>query len=143
MDCCDNPMAMGRVFCPKPRRVRPSNSNNTVLPLRFRLRNDVVVFDSKPGAEFLDFIIREDSFEEEPCAAVSSSPPFLIGSPPCRTGNPLVQDAHFRVEKRTTTVSSPSDSDSVSSTHSRVKFEDKQTALRVEGFGSQSSRVVP
>ncbi|KAL0431311.1 UNVERIFIED_CONTAM: hypothetical protein Sradi_0757100 [Sesamum radiatum] len=143
MDCCDNPMAMGQVFCPKPRRVGPSNSNNTVLPLRFHIRNDVIAFDSKSGAEFLDFIICEDGFEEEPCATASSSPPSLIGSPPCRTSNPLVQDANFRVEKLTTTVSSPSDSDSVPSTHSRVKFENKQAALRVEGFDSQSSRVVP
>ncbi|KAL0462029.1 UNVERIFIED_CONTAM: hypothetical protein Slati_0090500 [Sesamum latifolium] len=52
-------MSMGRVFCPKPRRVGPSNSNNTVLLLRFHIRNDVMAFDSKPGAEFLDFIIRE------------------------------------------------------------------------------------
>ncbi|KAK4426651.1 hypothetical protein Salat_1433800 [Sesamum alatum] len=141
MDCCDNPMAMGRVVCPKPRRVGPSNSTNTVLPLRFHIRNDVMAFDSKPGAEFLDLIIREDGFEEERCATVSSSHPFLFGSPPCRTGNPLVQDAHFRVEKLTTMVSS-SDSDSVPSAHSRVKFGNKQAVVRVEGFDSQRSRVV-
>ncbi|XP_011097198.1 uncharacterized protein LOC105176170 [Sesamum indicum] len=142
MDCCDNPMAMGRVFCPKPRRVVPPNTNKAVLPLRFHIRNDVIAFDSKPGVEFLEFIIREDGFEEEPCATVSSSPPFFIGSPPCRIGNPLVQDAHFRVEKLTTTVSSPSDSDLVPSAHSRVKLENKQAALRVEGFDSPSSGVV-
>ncbi|KAK6128513.1 hypothetical protein DH2020_037747 [Rehmannia glutinosa] len=142
MDCCDNSLAMGRVVCPKPRRVGPSNFNNSVAPLRFHIRNDAVAFDSKPGAELLDLILRKEGYEAERCSNVSSSPPFFFGSPPCRAPNPIVQDAHFRVEKLPTTVSSPSDSAALPSAHSRAKFGNKQAAVRVEGFDCQSSCFV-
>ncbi|PIN23734.1 hypothetical protein CDL12_03549 [Handroanthus impetiginosus] len=142
MECCENPMAMGRVVCPKTRRVRPSNFTNSTVPFRFHLRNDVVVFDSKPVAELLDPIFHKEGFEGEHCAIVSSSPPFFLGSPPCRAPNPLVHDAHFRIENLSTTVPSPYDSGKRPSAHSKVKFGNKQAVVRVEGFGSQSSRVV-
>ncbi|KAK6152880.1 hypothetical protein DH2020_012519 [Rehmannia glutinosa] len=129
---------MGRVVCPKPRRVGPSNFNNSVAPLS----NDAVAFDSKPGAELLDLILRKEGYEAERCSTVSSSPPFFFGSPPCRAPNPVVQDAHFRVEKLPTLVSSPSDSASLPLAHSRAKFGNKQAAVRVEGFDCQNSCFV-
>ncbi|KAL3637808.1 hypothetical protein CASFOL_018256 [Castilleja foliolosa] len=134
MDCCDDSMAMGRVVCPKPRRVGPSNLNS-VMPLRFHIRNDAVAFDSKSGDELPELILRKEGYEAE-----KSSPPFLFGSPPCRAPNPVVQDAHFRVEQIPTTASSPSDSATQPSAHTRVKFGKKQAAaVRVEGFDCQSS----
>ncbi|KAL3640437.1 hypothetical protein CASFOL_015405 [Castilleja foliolosa] len=134
MDCFDKSMAMGRVVCPKPRRVGPSNFNSA-MPLRFHIRNDPVAFDSKPEAELLDLILHKEGYEAE-----RSSPPFLFGSPPCRAPNPVVQDAHFRVEQIPTTISSPSDSVSPPSARSRVKFGNKAAAaVRVEGFDCQSS----
>lgn len=85
-------------------------------------------------------MLLQEGFEAEGCGTVSSSssPPFFFGSPPCRAQNPIVQDDHFRVQKHGSTVSSPSDS----AAHSRVKFEYKQAAVRVEGFDCQSSRIV-
>ncbi|KAL6507522.1 hypothetical protein OROGR_023717 [Orobanche gracilis] len=139
MDCCDNSMAMGRVVCPKPRRVCPSNFNS-VMPMRFHTRNDAVTFDSNSAAELLDLILRKEGYEADRCAVASSSPPFFFGSPPCRAPNPVVQDAQFRAEQPTTTVSSPSGSATQPSTaHSRVKFGNIQAAVRVEGFDCQRS----
>ncbi|KAL3813252.1 hypothetical protein ACJIZ3_014520 [Penstemon smallii] len=143
MDWCGNPMAMGRVVCPKPRRAEPSNLNNSMMTLRFLMRNDVDAFDSKPGPDLLDLILRKEDFEAERCSAVSSSPPFFFGSPPCRAPNPIAQDAHFGVEKPTTVCSSPSDSASPPSSHARVKFGKKQATVRVEGFDCRGSRVFP
>ncbi|KAI3451766.1 hypothetical protein Pfo_008431 [Paulownia fortunei] len=140
MDCCEDPMAMGRVVCPKPRRAGPSNVNSpTMVPLRFHIRNEA---ESKPGAELLGLILRKEDFQAERCATLSSSPPFFFGSPPCRTPNPLVQDAHFGVEKLTFICKSPTDSASPRSSHAREQFGKKQAAVRVEGFDCQSSRAV-
>ncbi|KAL3642527.1 hypothetical protein CASFOL_013342 [Castilleja foliolosa] len=58
MDCCDDSMAMDRIVCPKPRPVGPSNLNS-VMPLRFHIRNDAVAFDSKSGNELPDLIHRK------------------------------------------------------------------------------------
>ncbi|KAL8549795.1 hypothetical protein ACS0TY_008577 [Phlomoides rotata] len=140
MDCCENQIATGRVVCPKPRRVGPSNFNNSMTPLRFPMRNSAEALDSKLAAGLLDLSLCKEGFEAEGCGTVSSSsPPFYFGSPPCRAQNPIVQDDHFRVQKHGSTVSSPSDS---SSAHNRVKSGYKQAAVRVEGFDCQSSRVV-
>ncbi|KAL3844877.1 hypothetical protein ACJIZ3_002280 [Penstemon smallii] len=143
MDCCGNPMTMGRVVCPKPRRAGTSNFNNPMMPLRFHTRNDVEAFDSKPGAELLDLIPRKVDYEAERYTTVSSSPPFFFGSPPCRAPNPLVQDSHFGVKKPTSICSSPSDSASPPSAHDRVKLGKKQAAaVRVEGFDCGDNRVI-
>ncbi|XP_073272313.1 uncharacterized protein [Primulina huaijiensis] len=140
MNCCEDPMAMGRVVCPKPRRVGPYNLNSSIMPLRFRIRNDVEVSDSITGDELLDLILRKD-YKAEQCAALPSSPPFFFGSPPCRAANPVVQDSHFRVEPRASNCFSPSNPALSSSAHPKVGFEKKQAAIRVEGFDCQSSRV--
>ncbi|KAH6799274.1 hypothetical protein C2S51_035758 [Perilla frutescens var. frutescens] len=138
MDCCENLMATGRVVCPKPRRAGPSNFSNSVMPLRFHLRNGAEAFDSKASADLLDLTLCKEGFQGEGFATVSSSPPFFFGSPPCRAQNPLAQDAHFRVQKHGPRVSSPSDSASLPSAHSRGKFGNKQATVRVEGFDCQS-----
>lgn len=139
MDRCDNLMAKGGLVCPKPRRVGPSNVSNPVMPLRFHLRgNGADAFDSKARAELLDLAPCKEGFQGERSPTVSSSPPFFFGSPPCRAQNPLAQDAYFRVQKHGPTGSSPSDSASLPSAHSRVKLGNKQEAVRVEGFDCQS-----
>ncbi|XP_073148055.1 uncharacterized protein [Henckelia pumila] len=140
MNCCEDPMAMGRVVCPKPRRVGPSNLHSSIMPLRFRIRNDVEACDSIPGGELLDLILRKD-YKAEQCAALASSPPFFFGSPPCRAANPVVQDSHFGVENRASKCYSPSNPARPSSAHPKVEFEEKRAAVRVEGFDCQGSRV--
>ncbi|KAH6803693.1 hypothetical protein C2S51_031940 [Perilla frutescens var. frutescens] len=91
MDCCGDPMAMCRVVCPKPRRVSPPKLN-TLAPSRFHIRNDAE--SSNDGVELLGLIFRQDPSW--------SGGPFGLGSPPCRSQNPVVQDADFGVEKRLT-----------------------------------------
>ncbi|XP_011099555.1 uncharacterized protein LOC105177941 [Sesamum indicum] len=132
MDCCENPMAMGRVICPKPRRPGQSNINSpAMVPLRFHIRNDA---ESKPAAELLGLILCKEDFKAERCATPSSSPPFLFGSPPCRTANPLVQDAHFGVERLTNMHRTPTDLALPRSPHAREQFGKKQATVRVVGF---------
>ncbi|KAH6755959.1 hypothetical protein C2S53_007085 [Perilla frutescens var. hirtella] len=95
MDCCEDPMAMCRVVCPKPRRVSPPKLINTVTslaPSRFHIRNDAE--SSNDGVELLGLIFRQDPSW--------SGGPFLLGSPPCRSQNPVVQDADFGVDNRLT-----------------------------------------
>ncbi|KAG6392625.1 hypothetical protein SASPL_146849 [Salvia splendens] len=94
-DCCEDPMTMCRVVCPKPRRVAPLNLNTIS---RFHIRNDS---ESNHGADLLGLILRQDYNEAERCGYLASSPPFSFGSPPTRTQNPVVQDADFWVEKLT------------------------------------------
>ncbi|KAG8384086.1 hypothetical protein BUALT_Bualt04G0081500 [Buddleja alternifolia] len=145
MDCCENPMALGCVVCPKPRRAGQSNvNNNTAMPLRFHIRNDVEAFGSKAGAELLGLILHKEDVKAERCASLSSSPPFFFGSPPCRCPNPVVQDVHFGDQKLTSKCSSsPSGSASPPSAQTRLQFGKKQAAVvRVEGFDSQSSHFV-
>ncbi|KAL3615822.1 ACT domain-containing protein acr6 [Castilleja foliolosa] len=67
MDCCDDSMAMDRIVCPKPRPVGPSNLNS-VMPLRFHIRNDAVAFDSKSGNELPDLIHRKVGKRSSPAA---------------------------------------------------------------------------
>ncbi|PIN16495.1 hypothetical protein CDL12_10838 [Handroanthus impetiginosus] len=134
MDCCENPVAMGRVVCPKPCRLGPSNANSpSMMILRFHMRNDA---ESKPGAELLGPILRKEDLKAERCANLSSSPPFFFGSPPCRTPNPLVQDANFGVQKLTSMRKSHTNSTSTPNEH----LGKQQAAVRVEGFDCQSSR---
>lgn len=140
MNCCEDPMAMGRVVCPMPRRVGSSNLNASIMPLRICLRNDVEASDSISGDELLDLILRKD-YKAEQCAALASSPPFFFGSPPCRAANPVVRDSHFGIENRASKCFSPSNAAPPSSAHPKVKFEIKQAAIRVEGFDCQISRV--
>ncbi|KAK6150980.1 hypothetical protein DH2020_015912 [Rehmannia glutinosa] len=128
MDCCEDPMAMGRVVCPKPRRANVYSPS--MVPLRFHIRNDA---ESKSGAELLGLILKED---------FQSSPPFFFGSPPCRTQNPVVQDAHFGVENLTFIRNSPTDSVSPRSAHGREQLGKKQAVVRIEGFDCPNHRAV-
>ncbi|KAF3567589.1 hypothetical protein DY000_02014721 [Brassica cretica] len=49
------------------------------------------ICEFKAGADLLDIFRRK----EETLSGVASSPPFFLGSPPCRTSNPLARDAQF------------------------------------------------
>lgn len=76
----------------------------------------------------------QEDFKAERCATPSSSPPFLFGSPPCRTANPLVQDAHFGVERLTNMHRTPTDLALPRSPHAREQFGKKPATVRVVGF---------
>lgn len=98
------------------------------------LQSPLIDLSSSYFHERIVIMFLQEGFKAEGCPNVSSSPPFFFGSPPCRAPNPLVQDAHFRVEKPKTTVSSPSDSASRPSARSPA-------VVRVEGFDCRSPHV--
>ncbi|CAA0817277.1 Unknown protein [Striga hermonthica] len=127
MDCCKDAKAiMGQVVCPKPRRAGPS----MVVPLRSRMCDDA---ESKPGAEMLGLILKDD-FQG------SVSPPFFFGSPPCRASNPVVQDASFGTEpnKLSSIRKCPNDS----AENARKQLGKEQAAVRIEGFDCPNTRAV-
>ncbi|KAL8132612.1 hypothetical protein AgCh_008189 [Apium graveolens] len=70
------------------------------------------------------------------------SPPFFMGSPPSRASNPVVQDAHFGIDKpisfSTASEASPS-SQRNNAGCSRVKFGQKPAAVRIEGFNCRGN----
>ncbi|KAK6150973.1 hypothetical protein DH2020_015905 [Rehmannia glutinosa] len=138
MDCCEDPMAMGRVVCPKPRRANVNSSS--MVPLRFHIRNDA---ESKSGAELLGLILKYSNVLSFLTGGFSIiAPIFFFGSPPCRTQNPVVQDAHFGAEKLTFIHNSPSDSASPRSAHAREQLGKKQAVVRIEGFDCPNHRAV-
>ncbi|KAK6125439.1 hypothetical protein DH2020_040815 [Rehmannia glutinosa] len=137
MDCCEDPMAMGRVVCPKPRRANVYSPS--MVPLRFHIRNDA---ESKSGAELLGLILKVDYYISFIMRIFNHRPHFLLGSPPCRTQNPVVQDAHFGVENLTFIRNSPTDSVSPRSAHGREQLGKKQAVVRIEGFDCPNHRAV-
>ncbi|PKA54121.1 hypothetical protein AXF42_Ash018131 [Apostasia shenzhenica] len=120
------------VFCPKPRRLVPACLE---LPLRWHDRNQAEPSDSAPGVQLLDFILPKGG-ESRPV-----SPPFFTGSPPARSGNPVVRDVRFGEERSTgpTTAAflgggSPMSPRSNGGGCSRGKFDLAPAAVRIEGF---------
>ncbi|KAG2295238.1 hypothetical protein Bca4012_003566 [Brassica carinata] len=92
------------------------------------------VSDCKAGADLLNIIRRK---EEETLPGVASSPPFFLGSPPCRVSNPLAQDARFgdnKLNPISPFLPSPSPSRVKGGGCGRVKFGIKPAAVIVKGF---------
>ncbi|KAK4272481.1 hypothetical protein QN277_021035 [Acacia crassicarpa] len=109
------------VICPKPRRASVL-SQMFVRPFRYHLSQQGEGYDSKGGADILD-IIFEESYGEEPRNLDASLPPYFVGSPPVRSGNPLIQDSQFVYEKKASAFlssSSSASSDFFVSTQRRI-----------------------
>ncbi|KAJ4898590.1 Uncharacterized protein Rs2_25384 [Raphanus sativus] len=128
------PPVSSSLVCPKPRRVGVLSSN-VIRPFRLLHSSSqsgaADVCDSKAGADLLDIIRRK----EETLSGVASSPPFFLGSPPCRASNPLAQDARFgdnKLNPISPLLSSPCRVKGGGC--SRVKLGIKPAAVRVEGF---------
>ncbi|KAJ6832011.1 uncharacterized protein M6B38_345110 [Iris pallida] len=87
------------VICPKPRRA---NRVPCVLDSLSRLNPKSKCISSEHkgnrGLELMDIILSKDDLESDPKG-------FLLGSPPVRTNNPMVNDAHF--SKQTLPSASP------------------------------------
>lgn len=130
----------GSVICPKPTR-----------PLRWKFCQQSEYSNVGANEELLDLIQNNE---------YSFSPPsYLLGSPPVRASNPLIQDAQFGCEKEKQQInpaqsiisslssspglSSPSSPNSAASSPSsplrkggcvRMKFGIKSAKVRVVGF---------
>ncbi|KAL9158476.1 hypothetical protein ABFS82_08G071400 [Erythranthe guttata] len=137
MNWCEKPVSMGRIVCPKPRRAGPTSVvSPSMVPLRVHIRDDA---ELKAGAELLGLILQKEDLKAE-----QNSSPFLFGSPPCRTSNPVVQDKHFGVGTFASTCKSPTDSAFQRlAHHTREHIGKKQEPVRVEGFNCQSAVHFP
>ncbi|KAL8132611.1 uncharacterized protein LOC141712150 [Apium graveolens] len=121
------------VVCPQPRRVSLFNLSSY----------QVGSCDSRAGSELLDLFLNKGSYGvEKSNNQAAFSPPFFMGSPPSRASNPVVQDAHFGIDKpisfSTASEASPS-SQRNNAGCSRVKFGQKPAAVRIEGFNCRGN----
>lgn len=121
------------VVCPKPRRIGLFN------PSIYQMD----ICDSITGSELLDMILTKGSYGvEKSNYQVPSSPPFFMGSPPSRASNPVIQDAHFGIDKPNTFTPAPEASPSSQRKNggcARVKFGQKPAAVRIEGFNCRGN----
>lgn len=100
---------MEHVMCPKPLQAKVL-SQLFVGPLfRYHLSQQVEGYDSKCEPDALDIILKE-TYEEEQANLAPLSPPYFFGSPPVRSGNPLIQDSQFVYEKNVSAFLSSSSS---------------------------------
>ncbi|KAK1404288.1 Autophagy-related 2 [Heracleum sosnowskyi] len=121
------------VVCPKPRRVSLFNLSSYQVESR----------DSRAGSELLDLFLNKGSYGvEKNNNQVASSPPFFMGSPPSRASNPVVQDAHFGINKSVSFSPASEASPSPQRNNggcARAKFGQKPAAVRIEGFNCRGN----
>uniref|UniRef100_A0A7N0T182 Uncharacterized protein n=1 Tax=Kalanchoe fedtschenkoi TaxID=63787 RepID=A0A7N0T182_KALFE len=143
---CEEMRVMEPMPCSKPRRLSAAWSDSIadhITPNNTRCRKQLEASGVKVGAGLLDIIMGEGGYGNEKSGGqLASSPPFLRGSPPTRSSNPVVRDARFGSEKATvpllSSMKSPSPASSQSSCKARggrMKIGQKAAAVRIEGFG--------
>ena len=146
MRSCEE-MKMESVVCPKPRRFgllnHSSINNNHIRPFKPQIINyQSEIEDSGVREELLDIILPKGSCYSERFGdqLASSPPPFLCGSPPSRTSNPVIQDKQFgnsngnghgNFNPFSMAPSSPSSS---ARNCVPMKFGHTKAAVRIEGF---------
>lgn len=93
------------VICPKPRR--PTNIscpvNDFIKPSRRRRSQATVRPEGDAGFELLDIFLSKGG-----CGDISNfgcSPPYFSGSPPSRSGNPLIHDVEFLQQRAQSVLS--------------------------------------
>ncbi|KAL1819766.1 hypothetical protein ACET3Z_014635 [Daucus carota] len=119
-------IADGSLLCPRPRHL-PCFSSDSKCQLEF----------SASRFEILDMIFIKGNYNPEDNYEVPCSPPFFMGSPPCRASNPVTQDAQFGNQKLN--LLAPSAEYSASSRRNNSKCSrslcmQKPAAVRIEGF---------
>ncbi|KAK4752577.1 hypothetical protein SAY87_021375 [Trapa incisa] len=121
-------MVKESVVCPKPRRFSF---------IRCPINRSAEMGDAGAASELLEIIVPEVGYDFE------RTSPFLLGSPPSRASNPLVQDARF-ADKRLVPLS-PSAPLSPTSHNgggcARTKFGHEPAPVRIEGFNCSISAV--
>ncbi|XP_074374464.1 uncharacterized protein LOC141714867 [Apium graveolens] len=125
------PISDGSVLCPRPRRVPCFGSDS---------KCQSELNDFRLG--ILDMIFIKENNNPENSYQVPCSPPFLMGSPPCRASNPVTQDVQFGNQKLN--LLSPTVEYSTSSKHknskrSLARRKQKPAAVRIEGFNIRSN----
>lgn len=117
------------VICPKPRR--PTNIicpvNEFMKPSRRRRSQTTVRPEGEAGFEILDIFLSKGGYGE--ISNFGCSPPYFCGSPPNRSGNPLIHDVQFLHQRAQSVLSQQIASCGPSSYGANP-------AVRVEGFAS-------
>ncbi|KAK1387962.1 hypothetical protein POM88_016140 [Heracleum sosnowskyi] len=119
------------LLCPRPRHL-PCSSLDSKCQSELN--------DSR--FEILDMIFTKGNYNpENNYHQVPWSPPFFMGSPPCRAPNPVTQNVEFGNQKLN--LLSPTDEYSASSKHknskcSRPRRKQKPAAVRIQGFNIRS-----
>ncbi|CAM8975287.1 unnamed protein product [Rhodiola kirilowii] len=141
MTACEEMMTVEPLACPKPRRLGGWIADH-IIPNTHCTNRQLEFSRANVGAGLLDRIMTEGGYSNDKSGGqMDSSPPFLYGSPPTRSSNPVVRDATFGSEKvkmpLLSSVKSPSPLSSPSSCKSRgarMKIGQKAVAVRIEGF---------
>lgn len=113
------------VICPKPRRPTTISCpvNEYLKPSRRRRSQATVRPEGDAGFDLLDIFLSKGG-----CGDISNfgcSPPYFSGSPPSRTGNPLIHDVEFLQQRAQSVLS-----------HRGPTSFGGNPVVRVEGFAS-------
>ncbi|EYU38168.1 hypothetical protein ABFS82_04G139600 [Erythranthe guttata] len=129
------------VVCPKPRRIGLPLFHEPIKPTSRLLHfnnQSAEAYDAKAGTELLDIIRMKGGYgSPRSNYKVGSSLPFLIGSPPSRASNPIIQDEQFGNDN----------GDAQSSSTCKIggyvpaNFGPKPATVRIEGFNYSLSAV--
>ncbi|KAJ7556383.1 hypothetical protein O6H91_05G080300 [Diphasiastrum complanatum] len=84
--------ADGEVICPKPRRLTQIVPSTDCVQSSRRHCSEVSHADGDAGFEILDIFLSKGG-------SLGCSPPYFCGSPPNRSGNPLVHDVQFNHQR--------------------------------------------
>ncbi|CAK9233122.1 unnamed protein product [Sphagnum troendelagicum] len=117
------------VICPKPRRATSVSGPLTEFmnPSRRYRSRTTVQGEGDAGFEILDIFLSKGVYNDT--SNFACSPPYFCGSPPSRSGNPLIHDIHF-VHQRAQSVLSQQILSCVPSSYKA------NPVVRVEGFAS-------
>ncbi|KAH9553303.1 hypothetical protein CY35_08G001100 [Sphagnum magellanicum] len=120
------------VICPKPRRATSVSGPVTEFmnPSRRRRSCTTVRGEGDAGFEILDIFLSKGVYND--ASNFACSPPYFCGSPPSRSGNPLIHDIQF-VHQRAQSVLSQQILSCVPSSYK------PNPVVRVEGFASSGS----
>ncbi|CAM6109675.1 unnamed protein product [Calypogeia fissa] len=126
------------VICPKPRRV----TNVSCPPAEFlktsrrrRSHSSQVRAEGEAGFEILDIFLSRSGFGDS--SSFGCSPPYFCGSPPSRSGNPLIHDVQFTHQRIPSAQSSLSSLVSQQKSFCAASYG-ANPSVRVEGFVSSA-----
>ncbi|CAK9217250.1 unnamed protein product [Sphagnum tenellum] len=120
------------VICPKPRRATNvlGPATEFMKPSRRRQSHSTVRTEGDAGFEILDIFLSKGGYNDT--SSFSCSPPYFCGSPPSRSGNPLIHDVQFLHQRAQSVLSQQISSCGPSSYKANP-------VVRVEGFASSAS----
>ncbi|KAL3680981.1 hypothetical protein R1sor_023937 [Riccia sorocarpa] len=126
---CPKPRRVTNVSCPAPDFLKPSR--------RRRSHTSQSRAEGEAGFEILDIFLSRSGYGDS--SNFGCSPPYYCGSPPSRSGNPLIHDVQFTHIQRIPPA--PSVLSSLSSQQKKSScgpVYGGNPSVRVEGFASSA-----